>query len=64
MFRGCWQTLNAQLVEMSDRYIVRREDPWVVHKKCRGMGLRSSEVVMVRRRTGRVLYEGLAHDEG
>lgn len=45
-------------------YNVLREDAWVVYKKCRGMGLRSSDVVVVCKRTGRVLHEGSAHDEG
>ena len=44
-------------------YSVRREDGWVVYKKCRGMGFRSSDVVVVCKRTGRVLYEGSAGDE-
>lgn len=37
---------------------------WVVYKRLPITGLRSSEVVLVGKRTGRVLYEGSAHDEG
>jgi len=45
-------------------YNVRREDTWVVHKNLGDIAFRSSEVLVICRRTGRVLYEGLAHDEG
>ncbi len=40
-------------------------DAWVVFKNSRELlALRSSEVVVVCKRTGRVLYEGPANDEG
>ncbi len=40
-------------------------DAWVVFKNSREfLGLRSSEVIVVCKRTGRVLYEGPANDEG
>ena len=45
-------------------YNVRREDTWVVYKKLPGTDLRSSDIIVVCKRTGRVLYEGSAHDEG
>ena len=45
-------------------YGVRRRDTWVVYKNGFVTGLRASEVVVVCKRTGRVLYEGSAHDEG
>lgn len=45
-------------------YGVRREDTWVVYKNPRAIALRSADVVVVCKRTGRVLYEGSAHDEG
>jgi hypothetical protein len=45
-------------------YNVRREDTWVVQKKQPMTGLRSSEIVVVCKCTGRVLYEGAAGDEG
>ena len=45
-------------------YNVRRRDTWVVYKNCATMGLRASDVVVICRRTGRVLYEGSAGDEG
>ena len=62
MFKGA--TVRDGAEAGGNIYNVRREDSWVVYKKCRGMGLRSSDVVVVCKRTGRVLYEGLAHDEG
>ena len=40
------------------------EDVWVVYKNSEGFALESSEVVLVSKRTGRVLYEGSAGDEG
>jgi hypothetical protein len=39
-------------------------DAWVVYKNHEDGALRSAEVVLVSKRTGRVLYEGPAHDEG
>lgn len=40
-------------------------DAWVVFKNSRRpLALRSSEVIVVCKRTGRVLYEGPANDEG
>ena len=45
-------------------YGVRREDTWVVYLNTRAGAVRSSEVLVVCKRTGRVLYEGSAHDEG
>ena len=40
------------------------QDAWVVYKNPEAIGLRSSEVVLVCKRTGRVLCEGSACDEG
>ena len=45
-------------------YNVRRADTWVVYINPRAGALQSSDVVVVCKRTGRVLYEGSAHDEG
>ena len=46
-------------------YNVRRKDTWVVFKNSEEpLALCPSEVVIVCRRTGRVLYEGSAGDEG
>lgn len=47
-------------------YNVRRKDVWVVLPKIERelSGFRSSTVVMVCKRTGRVLYAGPAKDEG
>ncbi|HEV2328611.1 MAG TPA: hypothetical protein VGY56_07480 [Verrucomicrobiae bacterium] len=44
-----------------------REDVWVVYKSENpgdAPGLKSSNIVIVCKRTGRVLYEGSARDEG
>jgi hypothetical protein len=45
---------------------VRREDTWVVLKNDQGdrLALKSSDMVVVCKRTGRVLYDGPAQDEG
>ena len=40
------------------------KDVWVVYKNSEGFGLKSSDVVLVSKRSGRVLYEGSACDEG
>ena len=40
------------------------KDVWVVYKNPEEIALKSSEVVLVSKRTGRVLYEGSACDEG
>ena len=45
-------------------YNVRLEDTWVVYKNCPVLALRSSAIVVICKRSGRVLYEGSAHDEG
>ena len=41
-----------------------KEAVWVVYKDSRDLALKPSGVVFVCKRTGRVLYEGSAHDEG
>jgi hypothetical protein len=38
-------------------------DVWVVYKNSESFGLKSSDVVLVSKRTGRVLYEGSACGE-
>lgn len=45
-------------------YNVRRENTWVVYKNRPATGMRSSDIVVVCKSTGRVLYEGTAGDEG
>ena len=40
------------------------KDVWVVYKNPEEIALKSAEVVLVSKRTGRVLYEGSAGDEG
>jgi hypothetical protein len=43
---------------------VRREDVWLVYKNQPVMLLQSSDVLVVCKRTGWILYEGSANDEG
>jgi hypothetical protein len=40
------------------------KDVWVVYKNSGEITLKPSQVVLVWKRTGRVLYEGSANDEG
>jgi hypothetical protein len=62
MFKGA--TVRDGAVVGHNLYGVRREDTWVVYKNPREVALRSADVVVVCKRTGRVLYEGSANDEG
>jgi hypothetical protein len=62
MFKGA--TVRDGEISGLTLYNVRREDNWVVYKKRPSTGLRSSEIIVVCKRTGRVLYEGSACDEG
>ena len=40
------------------------KDTWVVYKNPKENALKSADVILVCKRTGRVLYEGSAQDEG
>lgn len=40
------------------------KDTWVVYKNPKENALKSADVILVCKRTGRVLYEGSAGDEG
>ena len=40
------------------------ENVWVVYKNPKEIALKSADVILVCKRTGRVLYEGSAGDEG
>ena len=40
------------------------KDVWVVYKNPKEIVLKSADVILVCKRTGRVLYEGSANDEG
>ena len=51
-------------VARHNAYNVRQAATWLVYKKLPGRELRAAEVVVVCKRTGRVLYEGSACDEG
>ena len=62
MFKGA--TVRDGAEGSGNLYNVRREDTWLVYKNPRVLALRPSDVVVVCKRTGRVLYEGSAHDEG
>ncbi len=39
-------------------------DVWVVYKTPKEIAFKSADVILVCKRTGRVLYEGSANDEG
>ena len=56
MFKGATVRDGAEVG--GNIYNVRREDTWVVYKNPRVSAFRSSDVVVVCKRTGRVLYEG------
>jgi len=63
MFGGA-KVADGKHARMST-YNLPAVDAWVVFKNSRELlALRSSEVVVVCKRTGRVLYEGPANDEG
>jgi len=62
MFKGA--TVRDGEEACINAYNVRRRDTWVVYKNCATMGLRASDVVVICKRSGRVLYEGSAGDEG
>ena len=62
MFKGA--TVRDGVEAGHNAYNVRRENTWVVYKNRPANGLRSSDIVVVCKRTGRVLYEGSAGDEG
>jgi hypothetical protein len=40
------------------------KNTWVVYKNSKEIAIKSSDVILVCKRTGRVLYEGPAGDEG
>jgi hypothetical protein len=46
-------------------YGLPREGVWIVFKESRGVpALRSAEITAICQRTGRILYDGPANDEG
>jgi hypothetical protein len=62
MFKGA--TVCDGMEAGGNIYDVRREDTWMVYKNPKENALKSSNVVVVCKRSGRVLYEGSAGDEG
>ncbi len=62
MFKGA--TVRDGEEATTNAYNVRQRDTWVVYKNQPLTGLRASDVVIVCKRTGRVLFEGSAGDEG
>lgn len=62
MFKGA--TVRDGEETRINTYNIRQKDTWVVYKNCALTGLRASDVVVICKRTGRVLYEGSAGDEG
>ena len=62
MFKGA--TVRDGVEAGGNFYGVRHADTWVVYNNPRGGALRSADVVVICKRSGRVLYEGSAGDEG
>ena len=62
MFQGATVRDGAQ--DGFNAYGVRRQDTWIVFKNSSVSALKSSDVVVVCKRTGRALYEGPSQDEG
>ena len=62
MFKGATVRDGAEVGH--NLYGVQREDVWVVYKNPKEIALKSSDVILVCKRTGRVLYEGATGDEG
>ena len=58
LFKGA--TVRDGTEAILNIYNVRRKDTWVVSKITGFPGFRSSEVVIICKRTGRVLYDGPA----
>jgi hypothetical protein len=65
MFRGATvrDGANARL-RIYNRGDWSANNVWVVYKNPKEIALKSAEVILVCKRTGRVLYEGSAGDEG
>ena len=61
MFKGA--TVRDGMEAGHNIYNVRRENTWVVYKNGPPV-IKSSNVVVVCKRTSRILYEGSANDEG
>ena len=61
MFKGA--TVRDGMEACHHIYNVRRENTWVVYKNGPPV-IKSSSVVVICKRTGRVLFEGSANDEG
>ncbi len=55
---------TARLLVYAPQGAWTNKDVWVVYKNSEGCAFQSSDVVLVCKRTGRVLYEGSANDEG
>ena len=45
-------------------YNVQTADTWIIYRHNPELSIRSSDVVVISKRTGRVIYDGSAHDEG
>lgn len=45
-------------------YNVDTKNAWVIYKVSKEIAFKSSEVIVVCKRTGKVIYEGAAGDEG
>ena len=61
--RGGARRREGEIVHLRPWRLVAGEC-WVVYKNPKEIALKSSDVILVCKRTGRVLYEGSAGDEG
>jgi hypothetical protein len=59
---------SPRVVDGSDAVVrafnVRTDDAWVVFKHNPGNFLQSSQIIVISKRTGQVIYDGSAQDEG
>jgi hypothetical protein len=65
MFKGATVSDGAKAkLRIYNRGDWSPENVWVVYKNPKEIALQSADVILVCKRTGRVLYEGSAGDEG
>ena len=65
LFKGAMVRDGAAVrLGIYNRGVWTGKDVWVVYKNSEEIALKSSQVVLVCKHTGRVLYEGSAGDEG
>ncbi|MEI6078352.1 MAG: hypothetical protein WCS94_22425 [Verrucomicrobiota bacterium] len=45
-------------------YNVPTKDTWVIYRNPTELAFKSSEIILVSKRSGKIIYDGPAHDEG